>query len=247
MFSPISLTQLNATASFLDRIDTKYVVTEQKFIDMIADFKDDFFVLEIGGKSVFEYDSVYMDSEDYDFYITHQKGAESRSKVRTRKYIESDIVFFEYKQKKDRLLRKFRYQMKLEDHGKMTPDAEKFFEEIHNKFYPLDPVKKLTPSLVTHCNRLTLCSKDSSERVTIDFNVTTTNLRGNNNSKVFQNAVIIESKATTEECLSSKILKKHNTEASSGCSKYCLGLLYTGVFQNPGKFKDTMEQINAMS
>jgi hypothetical protein len=73
MFSPISLTALNASASFLDRIDTKYVVTEQQFIDMIDDFKNDFFVLEIGGKSVFEYDSIYMDSEDYDFYITHQK------------------------------------------------------------------------------------------------------------------------------------------------------------------------------
>jgi VTC domain len=104
--------------------------------------------------------------------------------------------------------------MKPTEHGEMTEASEKFFEEIHNKFFPLEKLKKLSPSLITHCNRLTLCSKDSSERVTIDFNITTTNLRGNNNSKVFQNAVIIESKASTQDCLSSKILKHHEVEVS---------------------------------
>jgi len=247
MFSPISLTELNATASFLDRIDTKYLMTEQKFMDVIKDMKEDFFVLEIGGKSVFEYDSIYMDTEGYDFYFDHQNKSALRSKVRTRKYIDSNIAFFEYKQKEGKLLRKFRFEMDTKDHGKMTEAAQKFYEEIYGNFYGEEKPKKIFPSLITHCNRLTLCSKDSAERVTIDFNIWTEDLREEKKKKEFHNAVIVESKSSTADGKIAKIMAKNKVEKASGCSKYCLGLLYTGIFKNPGKFEDTMKKLDAMS
>lgn len=247
MFPSIWLTELNATASFLDRIDTKYVVTEQKFLDIIGDMKEDFFVLEIAGKSVFEYDSVYMDTEEYEFYFNHQNKTPLRSKIRTRKYIDSDIAFLEYKQKQGSLLRKFRYEIDTKDHGSMTEAAEKFCEEIHTSFYPEEKLKKIFPSLITHCNRLTLCSKDSSERVTIDFNIWTEDLRETKMKKDFHNTVIIESKASTIDGKSAKIMEKNKVKKASGCSKYCIGLLYTGIFKNRGKFENTMKQIDAMS
>jgi hypothetical protein len=40
-----------------------------------------------------------MDTEDYLFYNQHQKKEKSRTKVRTRYYIDSNLAFFEYKQK----------------------------------------------------------------------------------------------------------------------------------------------------
>jgi len=247
MFNPISLNQMNATASFLDRIDTKYVVTEQQFIDIIWHLKKDFYVLEIGGKSIFEYDSVYMDTEDYAFYQAHQNWNTSRTKIRTREYVDSGLAFFEYKQKEGKLLRKFRYQMDIDKHGIMTPEAQKFYEGIFTSFYKDEVAPKIYPSLTTHCNRLTLCSKDSSERVTIDFNVRTTNLRGENTTHQFDNAVIIESKATSSDCKSHKIMKKYGIEKVNGCSKYCLGLITNGIFDEAGKFKDTLEKLEWMS
>jgi hypothetical protein len=43
-------------------------------------------------------------------------------------------------------------------------------------FYDSKPYD-ITPSLKTHYKRLTLCSKDNSERVTIDFDVELKDIR----------------------------------------------------------------------
>ena len=42
-----------------------------------------------------------MDNEDCIFYKQHQNKEKSRTKVRTRYYVDSDLAFFEYKQKQD--------------------------------------------------------------------------------------------------------------------------------------------------
>jgi len=248
IFSPISLTELNATASFLDRTETKFLLTEQQFITLLPDFQKDFYVLEINGKSVFEYDNVYMDSVKYDFYLAHQAGKKSRSKVRTREYVDSGVAFFEYKQKQDDLLRKFRYPMNLRDHGKMTTESEKFYEGISSSFQGRGKAKKLSPSLRTEYNRLTLCSKDSSERVTIDFDIKFTSLRGDKKSHSLHNAVIVESKSSCKSCCRScDIMKKYKIQAASSCSKYCLWLICNNVFKDKGKFKETIKKLTSMS
>jgi hypothetical protein len=46
-FAPISLSQLNASASFLDRVDVKYLMSEDQFEEILSDLEKDFFVLEI--------------------------------------------------------------------------------------------------------------------------------------------------------------------------------------------------------
>lgn len=188
-----------------------------------------------------------MDTEDYEFYIRHQEGKKKRTKVRTREYVDSGYAFFEYKQKQDKLLRKFRYPIALRDHGKMTSESKKFYEGISMSFSGREKLEKIFPSLRTEYNRLTLCSKDSAERVTIDFDIKLSNLRGKKSSNKLLNAVIIESKTTSENCESHKILKNHNIEKASSCSKYCLGLLYSGVFSEKGRFKKTMKKFSSMS
>jgi len=42
-----------------------------------------------------------MDTQDYLFYNQHQDKEESRTKIRTRLYKDSNLAFFEYKQKED--------------------------------------------------------------------------------------------------------------------------------------------------
>jgi hypothetical protein len=42
-----------------------------------------------------------MDTQEYLFYQQHQNKEKSRTKVRTRKYIDADKAFFEYKQKEN--------------------------------------------------------------------------------------------------------------------------------------------------
>jgi hypothetical protein len=100
-FEPLTLTELNATASFLKRIDTKFLLTKNEFSNLLEDLLKDFRVLEIAGKRIFSYDNVYMDTPDYFFYNQHQNRELSRTKIRTRFYKDSDLAFFEYKQKEN--------------------------------------------------------------------------------------------------------------------------------------------------
>ena len=71
-FAPMTLTELNARASYLKRIDTKFLLTKEEFIEMLHFLEKDFQVLEIAGNRVFSYDNIYMDTPDYFFYNQHQ-------------------------------------------------------------------------------------------------------------------------------------------------------------------------------
>lgn len=246
-FTPISLTELNATASFMDRMETKFLLTEQQFIALLPELQKDYYVLEIGGKSVFEYENIYMDTDKYDFHEDYQNSATNRSRVRTREYTDSGYSFFEYKQKQWNLTRKFRYQIDLRDHGKMTKESEKFYEWISMSFNNRKKPKKLSKSARTEYQRLTLCWKDSSERVTIDFEIKLCALRGEKKCLKLQNAVIIESKSTNEKCKSHKIMKKHWIHQADTCSKSALALILCGEKKEKGKLKQTIKRLTTMS
>lgn len=243
-FAPISLTQLNAQASFLDRVDVKYLMSEQDFENILSDLEENFFILEINGKSIFEYQSIYMDTADYDFYYQHQNKEKNRTKVRTRLYVDSHLAFFEYKQKQNKVTRKFRYQMNASWHGKMTDESKKFFEGVYQSMYGTSPKKEIIPTLETHYNRLTFCSKNSGERVTVDFNIRLKSVRNKKAKQThLKNTIILESKSTSKKCPSQKIMEKHNILEASSCSKYSLGIVYSGITKEHSTFDKTIKQI----
>jgi hypothetical protein len=89
--------------------------------------------------------------------------------------------------------------------------------------YNGEKAPKLTPSIETKYNRITLVSKDSSERLTIDFNIRTIDIRDKESKEInLKNLVIIESKSLKRDCKSSNIMKKHNISSAKSCSKYSL-------------------------
>ena len=126
--SPISLEQLNATMSLMERIDKKYLIHTDQLPEILESLGDDYYVLNIQDKQVFAYDNVYMDTRDYAFYMQHQNGHKPRTKLRSRYYVDSNIAFFEFKQKNDAVTRKFRYQYEVENHGVLNNEMIKFFE-----------------------------------------------------------------------------------------------------------------------
>jgi len=243
-FSSINLTQLNATSSFLKRIDRKYLVTIEQLKNILKDLKNDFQVLEINEKRVFSYDNVYMDTPDYLFYNQHQNKEKSRTKIRTRLYKDSDLAFFEYKQKEDWITKKFRYQFHCEEHGEMTKGKKRFFEWVWQSMYFGEKAPKITPAIRTNYNRLTLVSKRGEERLTIDFNIETSDLRNLKSKKTkLENLVIIESKSMSKKCFSSDIMKAHHINEASSCSKYSLWVVYSGLAEKWSTFKKTMKKI----
>jgi hypothetical protein len=119
-FNPLTLTELNANASFLKRIDRKFIVPVEDLEKILKKLENKFQILEIAGHKYFSYDNIYMDSDDYLFYNQHQEDCNRRSKVRTRHYKESKQAFFEFKQKEKNVTSKYRYEFPTEEHGTMT-------------------------------------------------------------------------------------------------------------------------------
>jgi len=243
-FSSIDLTELNATASYLKRIDRKFLMTEKKFLEILQDLSEDFRALEIGGKRVFLYDNVYMDTDKYLFYEQHQNKVPSRTKVRTRHYTDAwDLAFFEYKQKENGVTKKFRYQFPASEHGTMTKGKKRFFEWVFQSLYS-DKAPEISPAMRTKYNRMTLVSNTWEERLTIDFNISVKDLRNKKAKNIsLENLVIIESKSLSESCKSLEIIKSHWVDQAGSCSKYSLWIVYSGLAEKWSKFEKTMEKI----
>ena len=243
-FSTLSLSELNSQASYLKRIDKKYLLNWKQLSEILDDFKKDFQVLEIWWRKIFSYDNVYMDTSDYKFYNQHQNREKNRTKVRTRYYVDSNIAFFEFKQKKDWITSKYRYEFPSEEHGFMTRGKKRFFEWVWQSNYDWEKAPKIAPAIKTNYKRITLVSKKRWERLTIDFDIKTLDLRWKNTREVnLKNLVIIESKSLSNKWISCKIMKKHNINRSKECSKYSLWVIYSWLAKKFDTFKETIEKI----
>lgn len=244
-FKAISLSELNATASFLKRIDRKYLLTYNQFLEILPELKNDFKVLEIDWKKVFNYDNVYMDTADYLFYKQHQNKLKSRTKVRTRYYVDSNLAFFEFKQKVNWVTSKYRYEFPSEEHGFMTKGKKRFFDWVWQAMYN-GKVKtpSISPAIKTNYKRITMVSNTGDERMTIDFNVKALDLRKSKSEIVdLKNLIIIESKSLKKECIATKIMSEKNISEAKSCSKYSLWVVYSGLAEKFTTFADTMEKI----
>ena len=68
--TPISLDEMSAV-KLMNRVDTKYVADDLTVAKLFSLIKDDYYVQEIDGKRVAEYDSIYYDTVDNHMYIIH--------------------------------------------------------------------------------------------------------------------------------------------------------------------------------
>ncbi len=185
-----------------------------------------------------------MDTDDYLFYNQHQNKVPGRTKIRTRHYTDAgDLAFFEYKQKENGVTKKFRYQFPAAEHGTMTKGKVRFFEGVYQSLYS-EKAPNITPAMRTRYNRLTLVSKSGEERLTIDFNISIKDLRSSKaRKKSLKNLVIIESKSLSKDCLSCNIIESHGVPRANSCSKYSLGVIYSGLAEKWSKFQETMNKI----
>ena len=160
--APISLAAMGDVA-LLRRADTKMLLAEDKLRCVLSEISDDYKVLEIEGRRLHRYQTVYFDTPDYSLYHQHQNGQRSRYKVRIRSYIDSGLYFLEVKQKTNQdLTLKKRLQV---------PESMHRIDERGSAFlaatFPY-PAATLVPTLYSAFRRVTLVSRHSTERVTVD-------------------------------------------------------------------------------
>ena len=100
-YQPISLQEMD-DVKLLDRTDTKFAFHDKELPGILEKLRSDYFVLEVQGKRSTQYETLYFDTEDFDFYLRHHNQKLNRYKARFRKYVESNLVFFEVKFKSNR-------------------------------------------------------------------------------------------------------------------------------------------------
>ena len=95
-FKKITLEEMNAV-SLMKRTDTKYIVNVNFLAPILEDLQKEYQVLEIDNRRIMNYSSVYFDTPEFKFYFDHHNGKVNRTKIRQRKYVDSELTFLEIK------------------------------------------------------------------------------------------------------------------------------------------------------
>ena len=170
-FRPVCLQEI-CDLQLSSRFDIKYTISANKAEQFLEKLRNYYCILEIDRKRSFSYSTIYFDTDDFLFYNQHVKGKLERNKVRIRKYNDSGISFLEVKKKTNRY-RTIKYRSELSSGDLFASFAPGFVRE-----HIPGPELTLSPVIINSFRRLTLCSQETCERITMDFNLKFT--RGEN-------------------------------------------------------------------
>jgi len=161
-FDPISLAQMEGVA-LLDRLDTKFVLSEQQLWQALSRLQGNYWMLEVDGQRLNRYRTLYFDTPGFDMYLEHVNGRPERYKVRSREYTDTQLAFLEVKHRtrKDRTVKE-RIQTDAQVVA-MDPSMRRWLHDVS----PIDG-SALEPRLWNAFQRMTLVNKRCCERVTLD-------------------------------------------------------------------------------
>lgn len=222
-FDPISLKQLDATASMLVRRDNKYVLRSQEMRRAIVAFAEHFDVLEIDGERDFAYETCYFDDADNICYHDHHRGRSKRFKARIRKYVDAQLCYLEIKFKGKRgITTKERLRQPIDRYGRLDAAALDYIRNAYVEFYGRELDCVLKPAIETHNQRTTLVAKDGGERMTIDYDLRF--IRGERKYEVDPDLLIVETKSANANGIADKVLRGLHLHPTNSCSKYCVAM-----------------------
>ncbi|MFL5765379.1 MAG: polyphosphate polymerase domain-containing protein [Bacteroidia bacterium] len=233
-FTPITLKEMDSV-KLMDRTDTKFVFRQDELPGFLEQLKDAYAVLDVNGYRISRYESLYFDTKNFDLFFSHHRGKPSRFKIRCRKYVESELHFFEvkFKTNKGRTI-KDRVKQNMID-GSIRDNAEELL--LHKT-----PLKAdiLEPKIWVNYSRITFVNKTAAERVTVDLNLT---FKNDSEDRTIENLVIAEVKQ--DKALQSpflKLMKRYHVREGS-ISKYCYGVISLYEKLKHNNFKPNLIQI----
>jgi len=237
-YEPISLSGMESV-KLMDRTDTKYTFHVSQLATVLSLMQPHYRTLEIEGKRMAAYRTLYYDTADLQLYTRHHNGKLNRYKVRHRTYVDSGLGYLEVKFKtntgrtiKDRI-------REGEAPYRWNEEALLFL----GKKTPYDPFA-LLPALWVNYSRITLVSRHSTERLTIDLGLEF--IRGSERQHL-GHLVIAEVKQ--EKAGSSIFAEAMKTLriAEGSVSKYCMAVAYTCQGVKKNAFKEKLLSIQKLS
>jgi len=164
-FAPVSLEGTGPQSS-RDRCDTKFLLPQGHLPALLDALQQDYRVLEVGGERLHRYRTLYFDTARFDLYQRHQRCSRRALKIRSRQYVDSGRSFFELK-------RKIGPRRTVKERTE-TPDIVTELTATEGAFIAAHAhidTGCLQPTIWNQFERITLVSKTSRERVTLDVGV----------------------------------------------------------------------------
>lgn len=236
-FRPISLEEMDSV-KLMNRVDTKYVITENQLEAFLEMCVDDYRALTTDSGRMTEYESLYYDTVDRQMYLRHLHGHKTRQKVRTRTYLSSGQTFLEIKRKNNHgRTKKKRIEIPRSEYADFSADQKAVDYLEQKSWYKVSDIK---PTLNTRFSRITLVNDSMTERLTIDRNLTF------NDSLTLDGIVIIEIK---QDGLTSSVAKQrlHLLKVQNyRISKYCIGTALTNPDVPHNRFNEKIRYIEKL-
>jgi len=237
-FAPINLSQM-AGVALLDRMDTKYVMSEAQLYQALTALTGEYWALDIRSTRLNRYRTLYFDTADFMLYHRHHAGGRNRYKVRSREYVDSHLSFLEIKYKANNART---IKTRLQTPAFLT----QFSADTHpfmDAHFPF-AAEYLEPKLWNEYSRVTLVHKHSPERLTLDLN-----LRFFNDTRTVSlpGVAIAEVKQEGHNPHSPFFWQMRAMNLRPmGFSKYCMGvtLLYDSVKAN--NFKPKLRRVHEL-
>jgi len=231
---PITLEQMSAI-KLMNRLDTKYVTTKKKLIELLQMVKDKYYVQTIDSTTVCPYRTTYFDTQDHAMYMMHHNKRKVRTKVRVRTYLASSgLTFLEVKRKNNHgRTKKKRVQVESLEESQVDAGAEQLVELKAGMH--MSSLHMVVQNLF---DRITLVNKGKTERLTIDYNIRFHNYETGRDADSDQ-LVVIELKRDGNMFSPICSLLRSLHINPTGFSKCCIGMVWTdpGLKQNNFKAK----------
>ena len=234
-FMPISLSEMDSV-KLMDRVDQKFLIPIDLLEAILTELQPYYRILEINDQRLCVYETLYYDTVDLQLYHAHQSKRLNRYKVRYRNYVASKLAFFEIKHKTNKgRTKKTRIRQESEENNERNG-------VFLNSSTPLI-YNDLKEIMWVNYSRMTLVSKTTHERLTIDLDLTFKNDLKEVNYRKFVIAEVKQERIGTS--IFTDLMRKFDLREGS-ISKYCLGIisLYKNVKHN--NFKAKLRKIKAL-
>jgi hypothetical protein len=215
-FESVSLDDVLGAAPLLIRIDHKYVVPMTGLEAVVAHL--DMPVLEIDGRRLFHYESVYFDTPDWVTYLAAARRRRRRLKVRTRTYLDSGTCMLELKHKgyRDQTVKE-RIGYDISDRAVLNGSAHAFLAERAADLAQ----QPLSAALTTSYRRASFADLTNGARVTIDTDLACDDLSGRRVG--MPGYAIVETKSANGSCPADRMLWRAGYRPDA-ISKYGFGV-----------------------
>lgn len=226
-FKGISLDDTSTKVALLERIDSKYILTNEMLPSILRACQEEYQILEVNQNRLCKYETIYYDTTALDYYHAHHAGHLNRIKIRIRKYIDSDTRYLEVKHKNNKgLTRKTRKPLMYDEIDCLLRLKDPEFMNISSMIK-----ENIQESVQIDYTRITMVNIHTKERVTIDIDLS---FKNKTTERELKNYVVAEVKQYKSKPSFFKSLMKKESIREGTMSKYCLGItqLYSKVKKN---------------